>query len=308
MGLFSKKEFVCKKCGKKYFSRLNLSGNLCDECWTEQENEARAFERAFRGYEKYNMEVTLRKYSTEDKKQILEHREKLVEKLANKYGINRAELAEASNNYKELSDQEAENIITRAMHSEVSVTAGSVYGGHFFMPTRYEGVLVDAADVFAVGYTTDYTTASGLSEAILCAVFTNDPYVPVIQMIYTGKVGFFEMKSKKGREGLKDLFESLCPNLTYEVDDLKALKKVIKKDGEVKGNFDAKSMLGEIERVLASANGFNSKPITNELLPGTIEILDKMGYISRTEINKILKMDKMANGSYWNMQIEKLHQ
>lgn len=90
------------------------------------------------------------------------------------------------------------------------------------MPTAFEKTIVDAQDVFAVGYTSDYKLQDAKSEVILCAVFTNDPYIPVFPMIYVGNLGFFEiMKSKKGRQDVNALFEAMCPNLTYPVQDLK---------------------------------------------------------------------------------------
>lgn len=97
--------------------------------------------------------------------------------------------------------------------SSVSSTLGAAYSSCFFVPTHYEGMIVDAADVFTVGYTLDYKLNAGTSEVILCAVFTNDPYVPVFSMIYIGKTGFFEvMKSKKA-----ELVSMHCLNLCVQI-------------------------------------------------------------------------------------------
>jgi hypothetical protein len=160
-------------------------------------------------------------------------------------------------------------------------------------------------DVFAVGYTSDFS--DGSVESILCAVFTNDPYVPVFPMLYLGKVGFFEiMKSKKGRQGVSAMFELLCPNLTYPVCDLKQLKKQIKAEGTVRGNLNQKVMLDEISSATAGMGIFATKHMNSNLSFATANWLDEYGYIQETEINRILQMDKMFNRMYWKKQIKRL--
>ena len=50
--------------------------------------------------------------------------------------------------------------------------------GAFFVLTDFEKAVVDMEDVFAVGITGDYKYQDSKEEAVLCAVFTNDPYIP----------------------------------------------------------------------------------------------------------------------------------
>jgi len=246
-------------------------------------------------------------YTSEEMQEILKHRDALLEKFKFTDGISRAELMEASDNYRKLTDDEAANVLMRVAQSSVSNTMGSVYSDSFFAPTHYDGMIVDAEDVFAVGFTSDYKLDGGNSEIILCAVFTNDPYVPVFPMIYVGKMGFFEItKSKKGREGVKATFEGMCPNLTYPVCDLKELKKTIKNEGSVKGNIDQKQMLDFISSASVSSGIFNTKKMHSNLYPESAAMLDSIGYIQEEQVNTILKMDKMLNRNYWNKQIKRL--
>ena len=129
----------------------------------------------------------------------------------------------------------------------------------------------------------------------------------VFPMVYLGKKGFFEItKSKKGREGVAAIFESLCPNLTYPVQDIKFLKKQIKADLSVRGNIEQKQMLNYIDLASVGTGIFNTKKMCSELLPESVAMLDDIGYIQPNEINSILKMDKMFNRNYWNKQIKKL--
>lgn len=106
-------------------------------------------------------------------------RDGILDKYKNEAGISRADLQNASENYRRLTDEQAAKVLLRVANSSVSSTMGAASSGTFFVPIHYEGMIVDAADVFAVGYTSDYKLDAGSSEIILCAVFTNDPFVPV---------------------------------------------------------------------------------------------------------------------------------
>lgn len=307
MGLFSKKTYVCEKCGKEFQKRINLNGKLCDDCCSEEYKAQKELKKQISGYCKYASDELFKQYTSEEMQAIVEHRNALLQKFKFDAGISIAELTEASNNYRKLTDEQAADILTRVAGSTVSGTLGSVYSDSFFVPTHYDGMIVDAEDVFAVGYTTDYRLEGGKSEVILCACFTNDPYVPVFPMIYLGKKGFFEIsKSRRGRESVEENFTYLCPNLTYPVQDLKKLKKQIKSDGTVKGSIEQKKMLDFIASAASGIGIFNSKKMSSHLLYESAAMLDSIGYIQEDQINQILKMDKLLNRTYWNKQIKKL--
>lgn len=84
-------------------------------------------------------------------------------------------------------------------------TMGAAYTDSFFALTGYESTIVDAEDVFAVGFTSDYRLKGNNEEVILCAVFTNDPYIPVFPMVYLGKRGMFELMSPKSAKMLENI-------------------------------------------------------------------------------------------------------
>lgn len=303
MGLFSKKTVVCERCGKEYQVRITLGTHICDECLN------REFQKKdnVRGYVDYALQMGWPDYTEEKLDEIAVHRATILEKYRQVNGISRADLMSASDNYKKLTDDQATEVLVRIANSTISSTMGAAYTGNFFVPTGFEKTIVDAEDVFAVGYTNDYKLQADGQEVILCAVFTNDPYIPVFPMIYIGKLGFFElMKSKKGREGVSALFESICPNLTYPVQDLKQLKKQLKADGNVKGNIDLKTMLDKISDAASSFGIFNTKEMHSDLYPSSAAMLDEYGYIQEEQINQILKMDKMFNRNYWEKQIKRL--
>lgn len=305
MGLFSKKTLVCEKCGKEYTARITTGKHICDECQRIAAQKAASVQ----GYVEYRKKISPQPYSEEMFDDIINHRTKILEKYRMTQGISQAELRAASDNYRKLTDEQAADILSRIANSSISATIGAAYSGYFFVPTGFDETIVDAEDVFAVGYTTDHKlkTQGAKSEVILCAVFTNDPYIPVFPMIYTGKLGFFEiMKSKSGRKGVSATFELMCPNLTYPVQDLKALKKQIKADDSVNGQIDKKFMLDQISMASSSIGLFDTEIMHSTLLPRATIMLDEYGYIEQTRIDQILKMDKMLNRRYWQKQIKRL--
>ena len=303
MGLFSKKTVTCEHCGKEYQVRIAIGAHICDECL------AREYEKkdVVRGYVDYASKVLWPDYTEQQLDEIAKHRDGILAKYRLNNGITRDELEEASDNYKKLTDDQAADILLRMANSSVSNTIGAAYTNKFFVPTAFSKTIVDAQDVFAVAYTDDFKLQSATDEVILCAVFTNDPYIPVFPMAFLGKLGFFEIrKSKKGREGAAQLFEGMCPNLTYPVQDLKQLKKQIKSEDTVKGKIDKQFMLDRISDASLSSGIFDTKKMFDALLPDSAAMLDKIGYIQQEEINSILKMDKMFNRNYWSKQIERV--
>lgn len=308
MGIFSKKEYVCEKCGKTFLKRINLNGNECDECYFKEENEKKELLEVVSGYNKYAKNVFNNSYSVEQMNSIIEHRERILQKYKNENGIKREWLMSASFNYKKLSDEEVDEVLIGVVNSSISSSMGAAFGPGFFVPSYYEGVIVDAESIFAVGMSWNTKIQFENSEAILCAVFTNDPYIPIFSMMFVGKKGFFEViKSKKGREAVAELFTSVCPNLTYPVSELKNIKKQIKQEGIVRGNLDSKFVLEQIRKAKYSEGLFSSEKLYDNLTIKTRDLLDSIGYIVDYEIDSLLFMDKTSNRKFWNKHMNKLY-
>ena len=304
MGLFSKKEYVCEVCGCTFTKRINLNGNKCDACYDKEYNEKKALEEPIKGYIQYASKVLGKEYTPDEMRQIVDHRDAILEKYANKSGISKSELQVASDNYKNLGDQEAAGIIDKLSKSLYSTTLGAAYTDKFFASTEYEGVIVDAADIFAVGYTTDAKLQAENSETLLCVLFTNDPYIPVLPVVYIAEKGFFAIsKSKKGRQDANSLFYTICDNLKYTVGDIKNLKKQIKQENVVNGNIDMQFMLDQISQASVSSGLFNTTKMSSYLPSISATMLDRIGYINEDEAFAILKMDKMFNKKFWSKYI-----
>lgn len=310
MGLFSKKDYVCEKCGKTFTKRINLNGNICDECFQSEIDERANLENPVKGYVDYARDIFGfgKEYTLEELADIANNRKTIMDKYKKDDGITKQELRSASSDYKQLSESEAIDIATRALASTYSTTLGAAYANGFFVPTTQDGIIVDAEDVFAAVYTGNIkvnNAGNSKVEVLLCLLFTNDPYVPVFPMIYQGKKSFFELsKSKKGREGLSGLLEAMCPNLTYTVDDAKLLKKCIKAEGTVHGNLSVDFVLEQIDKATSGKGIYDFLKITDKSGQKSKEILNKMGYMSTADIADILELDSMIKGKFWRKQLE----
>lgn len=304
MGLFSKKIYICSHCGKEYTSRLDFGVGLCNECYDKKLE----LEKQVSGYQQYNYSNT---DTFEKIHAIIHRRNEILEKYQPENGISRAELQAASDNYRQLTEQEACDVLRRVQNSELTSTVGASFGLGIFVPTDGEGVVIDAQDVFAVAVTTATAMQSDGEEVIVCGVFTNDPYIPMFPMVFMGKLGFWEVsKSKGGREVAKKLFESLCPNLTYEVQDAKKLAAEIKREGEVRGNLSLAEMLGKLKELSNGKGGFVSEKKMGAAVhaPQTLELLSQYNFLVESDVNGILKMDKIFNRNFWNKQRKRLQE
>lgn len=305
MGLFSKKALVCERCGKEYEARISIGSKLCPEC-QQREKDAK---KEVSGYVSYG-EWIGRKYNEDELRAIAQHRDSILEKHRNTHIITREELKQAGDNYKKLSESEAIDIYERALYSLVDVGKGASYATKgFFCLTQYEGVVVASEDVFAVAYCRDLRLVqsrdSAHVEGLLCAVFTNDPYIPVFPMVYFGKIGLFAMKSKSGRQAVEETFSRRCPNLLYPVMETKQLKKILK--GEAgKGSIDSQTMLKFLSDVESGFGMFDVKAMTDALPQESLDRLSAYGFIPWTEINRLMKLDGMFSKSFWEKIQEKV--
>ena len=306
MNLFSKKTLICKNCGKEIETRIALGEPICSEC----KKRIAGKRKQLAGYEQFHTRMgglKVENYTEAELDEIAAHRDNVLEKIKQTDGISRAELKTAADNYKKLTDDQATDILSRVANASVMATLGAGYTSKFFVPTGFDGTIVDVEDVFAVGYT-GLNNVSGLGdEVILCAIFTNDPYLYTFPMIYWGKLGFFEIfKSKSGRRGVKALFEALCPNLTYPVEELKQLMKEIKATGTVKGNIDFKKIIHEMDNASCGVGIYNYKDLVDSIPEETAKMLDRCGYIHEDEINELMGMNKMFQRAYWKKQIKRI--
>lgn len=314
MGLFSKKDYTCERCGKIYQSRFGAGFNLCDTCMQEdyekdkQEKKMKEeLKASIKGYVQYGKKVLEKDYTIEEMQQIKARKEQVLEQFSIKeIGISDKALQNASDNFMSLSDEECLDVLLRVSQSRINTMPGIAYNEAILLPTEFEKVIVPMHDVFAIGFATDYSIKNADVESIVCAFFTNDPYVPVLSMQYVARKGFFDVvKSKKGREALIEVFSEMCPNLPYPIDDLKVLEKTIKRDGNVKGNIEYKTMLKMISDARYGVGIHNTENMVERLNSESEKMINEINYISDNRIDFILKLDKLINRKFWEGKMKK---
>lgn len=301
--LVSKKSITCERCGNSYEARVTLGEHHCPAC------KALLKEKTDNvlGYTYYASKMYGNSLTEAQLDAIAAHRDSILERYRNANPLTPDRLKEFCDNYKNISDEQAAAILTAMSNSSFDPAMGAVFTGGFYALTAFPKVVVDVKDVFAVGITSIPGLKVENGEAILCAVFTNDPYIPVFSMVYGGKLGFFEiMKSKKGRKGVAALFELTCPNLQYPVMEMKKLKKQIKADGTVKGNINMDKMLEYLDDAAYTSGIFKASEQTPIVFPQAQEMLASYGYFNSDTFNDIINNSGMFCKRFWQKQIKRL--
>ena len=284
MGLFSKKILTCEKCGKEYEARIAMRNHLCKEC-ADKRKELR---RDMQGYIDYADRMILGNYTDEQLEVIQRHRDEILMKYCFPADVEITEEdlkdQEPRSIYEITSNEKDKAILANIIETVVHVTYGSAVSTRFVSLMDFPRTMVDMEDVFAVGFTSNPQIGDSGEDAVLCAMFTNDPYIPVFPMIWFGKLNFLELrKSKKTRKAIMEFFEKVCPNLTYPVQELKLLKKQIKSDKSVNGNIAVKDMLSYISKVRSGSGIFNAEKMSVYVPLGTQQMLSDYGYHIATE-------------------------
>lgn len=301
--LVSKKTITCERCGNTYEARVTIGEHLCPACKKVLQDK----KDNVLGYTYYTSKMSGRNLTEQEMDTIAVHRDSILERYRNANPLTPDRMKEHCDSYKNLSDDQAAAVLNAMSNSSYDVSMGACFTGGFYALTGFPKVVIDVRDVFAVGI----TSLSGLKvengEAILCAVFTNDPYIPVFPMVYGGKLGFFEiMKSKKGRKGVAALFELTCPNLQYPVMEMKKLKKQIKADGAVRGNISMDKMLDYLDDAEYASGIFKASEQTPLVYPQAQEMLASYGYYDSDTFRKIINDSGMFAKRFWQKQIKRL--
>ena len=269
----------------------------------------RMLEESVKGYEQYRQKAGLLPMTRAQRAGAAAHRERILEKYRMKDGISRIELWQAVRQYRSLSCSQCEDILFRAANSALISADGAAYSRNFFVPALFEKMVVDAKDVFAVGISASYKVSLKPREVILCAVFTNDPYVPVFPIVFEGAVE--NPKNLKGRKTLRRvsmLLKRMCPNLAYPVEDMEELRRIIRSEPLVRGSVDKAFMLEKLSEASLRLGIFDTTQMPAELPSRSAAMLDAYGYIQDREIDGILRMEGRAGGRFWERQVNRIAQ
>ena len=306
MGLFSKNTYVCTKCGKEYQERFGDKGGLCIDCRIEMYDA----KDKVKGYVDYARDLNLGDYSMEECDNIEKHCNSIFEKYRCTDGITEDELHIINSNYKRLSDEEAFDCLRRVDNSLITINEGASYSyGKFFLVNRYEQVIVDMEDVFAVAMVSASKSSDDRNyEVVDFVVFTNDPYVPVFPVFHHLTKGRMDiMKSKAGRNVYSSMYSLMCKNLKYDVMDIKDLKKTIDSEGIVRGNISLENMKKYISDAKSSVGVFSRSSAYYKPNFKTSELIEEYGYIYEEDVESIMNLERKTS-KYWSNQRNKYEQ
>ncbi len=313
--IFKKKTCTCSRCGKQYEAGVLDEADLCKQCYDEIWQKC----SEVYGYYHYATDVANRPHGMKENEkwfeEVAEHRKGILEKYRVTEGITKDELSEVKANYKKFSDDQAFDVIRKIQKTSYTLSAGGAFSGNMFMPARYDGVIADAEEVFAVGYMQADKFSDGDQETLMCLVFTNDPYISAFPIYYCMKKGFFDVfKSKKGRSAIEALFELACPNLLYPVQELKKLEKQIKKEEYINTKVSKEFVLDQVDRAKIGSGVYSQKELKKDIkdkypLINSKRLLEEYGYIDIDKISEILGCSGMfGSGDYWKKKQKKFNE
>ena len=212
------------------------------------------------GYINYRERITTDKYSELVLPKIIEHRDEIL----NKYARNNS----------------ADNQ-PGVMKQKINTITGMGFADGLLVPLNYDGVFVDADDIFAVTYRKGYAGNSVKNkneEYVLWIIFTNDAYVPMLPMVCIQKYNFMDRFSKKEKNDFKSTIEKMCHNLKYPVISVEQLQEIIESEYSVRGTVSKAFMLEQLYDSLNQIGFFDPNTISCEFGERTIALLRKYEY------------------------------
>ena len=287
MGLFSKKQAVCKGCGKEFAYRSKtLFDGFCNDCQMKRLDEKKQLEEVAGGYVFYNSSYLWNSnLSNEDLKAIIDHRGEILSNNAGPINIDtEAALKQFGNRINELSVEEKKLAIRLLQLGTYKNEVGAVMAGNAIAPNTYPGVLVDARDVFAVCYEEE-TIASLSNRLMKITVLTNDPYIPVFtyfkhfKLSAIATVSFIgeRKQKKKEAEDIVTELQEFYPNLKYPVVKNSEMKKLFKNSAQINGTMSKEKALDCLSKSF-TYGGFNKTSV--DVPDVTKELFELAGYVS----------------------------
>lgn len=319
MGLFSKKTYYCSECGKQFEARFAQAVPMCKDCISKQVDQEMAEqaeldnlirEHMLGGYVKYRRHMGMEPLTLAQAKELVAHRDGILESVRIHEAITYDELRAAGERYKDLSNDEIIEILARVNNGTSSFIPGtlSIITANFMMPYNYAGMVIDNADVYTGVYNVDYRDGQKTSVA---ALFTNDPYVPVTYIVTSGESSLSDLagrlfKGDKSNQDMVDVISSFCPNLTYTPAPVKDMLKALKGGLTIDGAVDNERMIRTIRELEAGEGLFKAKRLTEDHTMEQRDLMGRYGYLDMYETRRLLKMDDFGASRYWKKKLKEL--
>lgn len=309
MGLFDK-TVKCQKCGKE-FTKSRLSGDkLCPQCsWVElfRQMQANARDHEREGITQYYKDMPKKfRQMPADVDTIIAARNQMLQRHMRPDPMNISLLRNALTSCPEWSHDQMVNFAGNVLNATVNTqNRMSFVLGRFVISHLYDGVAVDADSVFAIGLTQNiFYKASIKEQPYLCALFTNDPYFPVIGMTFLPKTtkSFLAMERSKNKErvaALQEILPKMFPHLTYPVMDMKEMKKLVKQEGTVRGNMNPELMIELLGNGVSSPFWAIDSAMPENMPSGIAMAIQNYGYISQADVFNWMGLDDAGLRAAW---------
>ncbi len=292
---------ICARCGQEFYTRTPET--RCPEC----ESIIRDKEMSVEGYLKYLQENNLKRTGLHNEQfhdELIAHRERILE--SHKYEpITEGELCDASVEYRNMSMDQAVQIVKRARRMTYMKSVTCVVGPSFFMSGLYEGSIVDGNDIFAVGLSWAKHVGTSQWNAdkdfLQCLLLSNDRYMPAVEFYLAFQGERFHRYNAEDFKYAQDLFSEECRNLTYPVQALDSLQKQIAADGQMRGDMDIEFAENQIAKAMSHLVISAEDPIGDktDIPDATYEALRKSGYMTQQEVFNILFSGSEQKRRFW---------
>lgn len=303
MGLFSKKTYICEDCGCEFESRIDRAAKICDNC----KPNFKLLKKDISGYLDFLFDTDSEvEYSRTDMVGIKKHRDSVIEKYKPIAPLTPEFLTNAAHNYKNMSEEEIKDVMNR-VSTGAWLTLGDGAGliSKLIFPFRYDGVFIDTDDVFAVAFRSDGRIANDGYLLLSCAFFTNDPSMPVFNIVLGGiKYGLIH-KDMSDLETIAHGVTVMCPNLTYPFLSMGDLEKQIDSEGGVRGKISIEDMKRYFKQSSNNSGVFDYKTyeIYSQPEKRSAELLKSMGYMELDMVKRYLKTDKLFGKTFWGEKL-----
>ncbi len=226
MELFSKKTYICERCGAAYESRMGvLRSKYCSECKAELAAiaaEAAARDEAARGYMHYTRYIFQREATEEEKDFFIAHKNDLLERyrLSHEPG---AVIETDSMGIPDLTGHNPRHVINTLSNACIT-TEFTALGG------KLDGIVIKNSDVYLLAYEEGQlinNNDKGIT-AMSLILFTKDRRYPVIPLVDTARMLPLSRDKKDYIEKLEAMIEAYYPNVACPPMSADALKKKAK--------------------------------------------------------------------------------
>lgn len=302
MGLLSKIQ-KCERCGKEFKTSNSKGPFYCPDC----SNYYYYSRKVVEGYDRYNIWLKRPNYEDKQLESISSHRADILHKYR-KEEVNLLDFELMSMNWDTCDKNEAAEFLLRMYKSLIKNQLGSSLTVNFAVINHLSGVVVDFESVYAIALKPLMGLKNEALGAVMCVLFTTDPYVPVAPIIYVENEkpqrNFLGLpNSDRNFTKTREFISSIFKNLKHPIFTANELKKKLDKGEVIEGPVDAKTMKYAIKDAIHEVGLFNTTSMKSVMDDTTAKMLNAYGYIQTVDMNRMMNLNKYSK-RFWDEVFE----